>query len=169
MAPFVGISGCNSVRSGGLTSISQCNPQQFHGWNWTETLVWTRHHTHRTHRILTLLRVPWSYNIWFTIQELQVVYVWAPTQAMEIRNPSKLILGCSTHHGQARLADRFPHTLARDSGPTCTAFGDSENHSTDSPKHELLPDLHNVWITQVPSETQSITRTREHVSHLREL
>ena len=30
-------------KSGGLTSISQHNPQQFQGWNWTESLVWLGH------------------------------------------------------------------------------------------------------------------------------
>ena len=29
----------NSVKSGGSASIPQHNPQQFYGWNWTETLV----------------------------------------------------------------------------------------------------------------------------------
>ena len=31
----------SSVRSGEPTSISRHNPQQFHGWNWTELLVET--------------------------------------------------------------------------------------------------------------------------------
>jgi hypothetical protein len=35
----VGISGCNSVKSGGPKSISEHNPQQFHGWNRMESLV----------------------------------------------------------------------------------------------------------------------------------
>ena len=30
--PSIDISDCNSVKSGGSTSISQHNPQQFHGW-----------------------------------------------------------------------------------------------------------------------------------------
>ena len=39
-APLVSISGYNSVKSGGPTSISQHNPQQFHIWHQMETLVW---------------------------------------------------------------------------------------------------------------------------------
>jgi hypothetical protein len=30
-------SGCNTVKSGGPASISRHNPQQFHGWNRTES------------------------------------------------------------------------------------------------------------------------------------
>ena len=37
--PSVGNSGCNN----GLASIYEHNPQQFHGWNWTESLVWSGH------------------------------------------------------------------------------------------------------------------------------
>ena len=40
LAPSVTISGFNSVGSGGPTCNSEHNPQQFHGWNWTESLVW---------------------------------------------------------------------------------------------------------------------------------
>ena len=36
----VGIFGCNSVKSGGLASISQHNPQQSRDSNWMESLVW---------------------------------------------------------------------------------------------------------------------------------
>jgi hypothetical protein len=39
----IGIFGCDSVKSGGLPSIAQRNPQQFHSWNQMEMLVWTRH------------------------------------------------------------------------------------------------------------------------------
>ena len=35
----VNISDCNGVKSSGPTSISKHNPQQFHGWNRTESLV----------------------------------------------------------------------------------------------------------------------------------
>ena len=41
--PSVGISGCQNVKNGGPTSISQHNPHQFHGWNQTESLVWSGH------------------------------------------------------------------------------------------------------------------------------
>ena len=44
LTPSVGIFGCNSVKSGGPTSISQHNPQQFHVHNQTESLVWSGHH-----------------------------------------------------------------------------------------------------------------------------
>ena len=43
LAPSVGISGYKSVESGGLASNSQHYAQQFHGWNWTEILVWSGH------------------------------------------------------------------------------------------------------------------------------
>ena len=43
MAPSVDISSCNSVKSGGPTSISQHNPQQFQIWNRTKKLVWSGH------------------------------------------------------------------------------------------------------------------------------
>ena len=41
--PSVGISDCNNVKSGGPTCIRQHNPQQFHSWNRTESLVWSGH------------------------------------------------------------------------------------------------------------------------------
>jgi hypothetical protein len=41
--PSVGISGCNRVKSGGPTSKFDHNPQQFHSWNQTESLVWSGH------------------------------------------------------------------------------------------------------------------------------
>ena len=40
---YVGISGCNNAKSGGPTSIPPHNPQQFHSWNRTESLVWSGH------------------------------------------------------------------------------------------------------------------------------
>ena len=50
LAPSVNISGCNSVESGGPTSNSQHNPQQFHGWNQTKkfrvTGAWERRYSH---------------------------------------------------------------------------------------------------------------------------
>ena len=47
LTPSVEISGCNSVKSGGPTSISKHNPQQFHSWNRTESLVWLGHESDR--------------------------------------------------------------------------------------------------------------------------
>ena len=41
--PSVTIHNCNNVKSGGPTSISQQNLQQFHGSNRTEILVWSGH------------------------------------------------------------------------------------------------------------------------------
>ena len=41
--PSVGIFGCNTVKSGGATSIFEHSPQQLHGWNRTESLVWSGH------------------------------------------------------------------------------------------------------------------------------
>ena len=41
--PSVTISNYNSVRSGGPTFIFEHNPQQSHGWNRTESLVWLGH------------------------------------------------------------------------------------------------------------------------------
>ena len=43
LTPSVSISSCNSVESGGSTSISQHNLKHFQGWNRTETLVWSGH------------------------------------------------------------------------------------------------------------------------------
>ena len=43
LTPSVDISGCNSVKSGGPTSICEQNPQQFHSWNRMESLVWSGH------------------------------------------------------------------------------------------------------------------------------
>ena len=54
----VGISSCNSVKSGGPTSISKHKPQQFHGWNHAESLVWSGHDTHTRHYCVNLL--PWT-------------------------------------------------------------------------------------------------------------
>ena len=42
--PSISISDSNSVESGGPTSISQHNPEKFHSWNQTESLVWSGHH-----------------------------------------------------------------------------------------------------------------------------
>jgi hypothetical protein len=41
--PSISISGSNSVKSGRSTFIFEHNPHRFHGWNWTESLVWSRH------------------------------------------------------------------------------------------------------------------------------
>ena len=43
LTPFVGIFGCNSVKSGGPISIFEHNPQQFHGWKRMESLEWSGH------------------------------------------------------------------------------------------------------------------------------
>jgi hypothetical protein len=40
MAPSVSIPGCNSLKSGRPTSIFEHDPQQLHGWNRRESLVW---------------------------------------------------------------------------------------------------------------------------------
>jgi hypothetical protein len=39
ITPFFNIFNYYNVKSGGATSIFEHNPQQFHGWNWTESLV----------------------------------------------------------------------------------------------------------------------------------
>ena len=39
MTSFINISDCTSVKSGGPTSAFQHNPQQFHNWNRTKSLV----------------------------------------------------------------------------------------------------------------------------------
>ena len=43
LTPSISISGYNSVKNDGPTSLFEHNPQQFHGWNWTESLVWAGH------------------------------------------------------------------------------------------------------------------------------
>jgi hypothetical protein len=46
MAPSAGIYDCNSVKSGGPTSISQHKLKWFHGRNRTEVLVWSGYELH---------------------------------------------------------------------------------------------------------------------------
>ena len=43
LAPSVSISGCDSTKSGGPTSVFRHDPYQFHCWNQTESLVWSGH------------------------------------------------------------------------------------------------------------------------------
>ena len=43
LTPSIGIFGYNSVKSDGPPPIFQHNLQWFHGWNRTETLVWSEH------------------------------------------------------------------------------------------------------------------------------
>jgi hypothetical protein len=47
--PFDSISGYNSVKSGGPTFIYQHNLQRFHGWNRTESSLWSGHEGLITH------------------------------------------------------------------------------------------------------------------------
>jgi hypothetical protein len=42
-APFISISGCNSVKSGKPTTIYEQYIQQFHGCNRMENMVWLEH------------------------------------------------------------------------------------------------------------------------------
>ena len=46
------------VQSGGSTSISVHNSQQFRGWNWTESLMWSAHEQLITRASLTLYMCP---------------------------------------------------------------------------------------------------------------
>ena len=43
MAPPVDILGYKTMKNGGPTPICEHNPQQFHGWNETENLLWWGH------------------------------------------------------------------------------------------------------------------------------
>lgn len=51
--PSVSISGFKSVKSGASTFIFWHSPHQFHGWNRTESLVWSRHEVNSLVQYLT--------------------------------------------------------------------------------------------------------------------
>ena len=62
LTPSVDISGCDSVKSGGPTSISKHNPQQFHSWHRTENLVWSGHEIERWVCAHDYLRKSWQFS-----------------------------------------------------------------------------------------------------------
>ena len=57
----------NIAKSGGPTSISQRNPQQFHDRNWTESLVWSGHESKLGNSTLSMSK-PFGYltPTWWT-------------------------------------------------------------------------------------------------------
>ena len=62
LTPFVGNSGCNNVKRGGPTSISQHNPQQSHGQDWTKSLVWSGRESRSTKSLLVIRMVTYHHH-----------------------------------------------------------------------------------------------------------
>ena len=78
-----------------------------------------------SHQINSQLQVVWI--IISGVPFKYASYVWAPTQATEIRGPLTLILGCSATVDKLGPADWFTQTIGKGCGPTCTESVDSGN------------------------------------------